>query len=463
MTLRKTIAWQSYHMKVVETVSDGSKALEWLEYNEVDIVFSDIKMPNIDGIELLKRGKLLYPQVQFVVISSFGAYNLVRDAFTSGSFDYIMKVDIDSPVIDELLTRLQERVSDRQEHQITHTIFSRFKELGTDVNDYRFCVVIIDKGFDIGELIEAETSFQFFSIQLHESILWILSYEPNKISFYNLISRLESVLNQNEQVYCGISSHGSFDDIELLHNYAVKSFDTAKFYQCPGTAFKYNKISSELVELRIEKLKEELKSDIMNVDLYRFSPKTRSFLQYLEDSYVLESSLKKTCATIIFYLACQLSEEGLLPEFYPRNLEMIKIKLSHLHFYKDVKMTIEELMRRLDAHFSKFRKNSLIKIVLLYLKYHYCENITLEELASLLGVSRGYLSRYFNSSTGVTLKHYINHLRIIKSKEYLLHSNLNISEICYELGYLNVEHFSRVFKKITGVSPSLYKKRGSKS
>ena len=63
--------WGKYGFEVVGDVQNGRKALEFLKDNEVDIVFTDIDMPEIDGIELMKMCKKEYPEVKFVVFSMY--------------------------------------------------------------------------------------------------------------------------------------------------------------------------------------------------------------------------------------------------------------------------------------------------------------------------------------------------------------------------------------------------------
>lgn len=89
-----------------------------------------------------------------------------------------------------------------------------------------------------------------------------------------------------------------------------------------------------------------------------------------------------------------------------------------------------------------------------YLKDHYAEKITLEQLAELEHISTSYLSRKFKQRTGVTVVTYINRLRVEKAQQLLMASTLNINEIAYQTGFESSKYFYRVFKTITGESPA---------
>ena len=81
--------WKKYGFEVVGDVQNGRKALEFLKDNEVDIVFTDIDMPEIDGIELMKMCKKEYPEVKFVVFSMYEDFRYAQSALRLGALDYI--------------------------------------------------------------------------------------------------------------------------------------------------------------------------------------------------------------------------------------------------------------------------------------------------------------------------------------------------------------------------------------
>ena len=85
--------WGKYGFEVVGDVQNGRKALEFLKDNVVDIVFTDIDMPEIDGIELMKRCKKEYPEVKFVVFSMYEDFRYAQSALRLGALDYISKTE----------------------------------------------------------------------------------------------------------------------------------------------------------------------------------------------------------------------------------------------------------------------------------------------------------------------------------------------------------------------------------
>lgn len=103
-------------------------------------------------------------------------------------------------------------------------------------------------------------------------------------------------------------------------------------------------------------------------------------------------------------------------------------------------------------------KYDRIASVLSYLKTHRAEKLRLEDVAKEFFVTPYYLSRTFKECMGITFVSYINHLKVEKAKE-LLSKEKNITTVSMELGYETLTHFERVFKSITGVSPTTWKKQ----
>lgn len=96
-----------------------------------------------------------------------------------------------------------------------------------------------------------------------------------------------------------------------------------------------------------------------------------------------------------------------------------------------------------------------------YVEEHYLEQISLEEISRLFFIDMYYLSRLFKTVTGFTFKEYLILQRISKAKDLLFHTNDNITQVCMNSGFCNVNHFIRIFKKYEGITPYQYRKKWS--
>ena len=138
--MKKVVDWKKYEMEVVGTAYDGASAIDFIKRNPVEIVFTDIKMPHMDGVELIKRVKEYLPNVLFVVISSYSDFSLVKESFQNGATDYILKIDIDNPsVIEPLMEKLYQKYRSQQlDLQGADTVFLKLPISHTEREYYFF-------------------------------------------------------------------------------------------------------------------------------------------------------------------------------------------------------------------------------------------------------------------------------------------------------------------------------------
>ena len=104
-------------------------------------------------------------------------------------------------------------------------------------------------------------------------------------------------------------------------------------------------------------------------------------------------------------------------------------------------------------------RKSRIGEVIRYIHSHYQEEISLEMLAQMFYVSPYYLCREFKKNTNSTIIRYINVTRIMNAQRKFMETSKNITDISKETGFSNLTHFNRVFKSVTGMSPSQYRKQ----
>ena len=101
----------------------------------------------------------------------------------------------------------------------------------------------------------------------------------------------------------------------------------------------------------------------------------------------------------------------------------------------------------------KTEETDMIGVVKHYIMEHYKEDIDRNNVAAVAYITPNYLSKRFRAEMGMSLREYINHLRIEEAKRLLLSTNATISEVASAVGYDNISYFSTVFKKICGMSP----------
>lgn len=108
--------WHKYDLEVAGEAANGKKALEFLAERHVDLLITDLAMPAMSGIELMKQVKLTRPDVHMVVLTFHQDFELIQEALRLGALDYITKVELEDEQLDDVLHRIVSRI--RQQHAV---------------------------------------------------------------------------------------------------------------------------------------------------------------------------------------------------------------------------------------------------------------------------------------------------------------------------------------------------------
>ena len=110
--LRRLIDWESYHIEIIGEAENGRAALHFLEeHPDTDLMFSDLTMPGISGIEFLERVRKDYPKVRIVVMTMHQDFDFVQQALRLGAVDYITKTQIERQNFGSILKNLLKRLA----------------------------------------------------------------------------------------------------------------------------------------------------------------------------------------------------------------------------------------------------------------------------------------------------------------------------------------------------------------
>ena len=111
--IKRGVRWEEMEFKVEAEAQDGEEALKCLEYTEIDVVLTDVKMPGMNGVALSKEIKKRYPDMEIVILSGFAEFEYAREAITFGAFEYMLK-PVRKQKIEEVFLRLREKLDRRK-------------------------------------------------------------------------------------------------------------------------------------------------------------------------------------------------------------------------------------------------------------------------------------------------------------------------------------------------------------
>ncbi len=489
--LKYMINWEKEGYQVVGEATNGQEALKLVEELKPHIIICDIVMPILDGVDLAEVIHKTYPHIQTIILSGYDNFEYVKNTLQSGVVDYVLKPTLNQAELKKILkhaaqkipgyTHNQDRGTISYERIIERYLLGHDKELAIDefagyftFPHFRIYGINIKKensnGQDICSVLYKKIEREYRIFSEYEKITVLLRDELVCIIFCYQQSQSRKLLydieafNKKLIVICsnllGVCSR-SFTDLKVLHTVysqdILKNVDQAFYYE----------------ENKLLILEKEVKNDF-SMDYYKFDFfKYNSFLgskQYKEaiqmlrayneialkmqmDEYGLKNQMKNMIYLYLDYL--QISDDEKencrYNSFY---------KIEHTIFEKDYRLCVEDILEKVTrlSGYDKTQGDNRMTKMLEYILSNYQEDLKLEDLAEEFSFNYHYLSAYFNQQMKESFSDYLNRLRIEKACGLLNEGNLSIAQISERVGYSEHSYFSRVFKKMTGKTPSMWRR-----
>ncbi len=514
LTIQTLGPWQNYGFQFAFEAAGGQEALEQLKTNPgIDIVLTDISMPKMNGIELIRQVKTIDPNIPIIVLSAYNDYPYVREAFKLGVQDYILKSDLSFESLLKLFEKIKENIdtTNRYLKEINdNTVLLKQKVIedlvtGVPINisgeKLESLHIKIKKTnnvvclFDVDDYKLQEDKYDSEVLaKINHSITSIFS---QKIMEYNtgevlclfkgryvLIANFEGEhssavmfqkLNQfindikyslsellNISVTVGVSAFADgIENIPSLYQQAAWTIQFRLIWGKGKTIHQQDILNiTNTAQINISSFKKDLLAAIENLDPTQVQTISNHLKQYIV-------GLNPVKINVVYSLYIEIIDY-VLNYLIGKDLHPDDILLQELDFYHKINEyeTIDEISQFLENILLKIieelrQKNENIPLKLKkareYIRAHFQKNISLKSVAEYLNVSEAYISRLFTKEMGESFINYVTHLRIEKAKELLKNSDLSINEISERIGYYNQEHFSRVFKKHEGCSPNKYR------
>jgi len=497
---------------VIGFAKSGREAVEKIIDLKPDIVFMDIRMPGINGIEAIKQIKDQYKDILFVIISAYEYFNYAKDAIELGVIDYLLKplnkskiievITSASDIISEKKVRIAKELELREKlNKILPYIEGQFlySQLfnESDLNELSFYEDIFHMKLNYGYIILGNI---ISDEKLNNENNLLISIEKQK--FFDYFKEVFKDLTKCIVSAPLINSIFAYIPVEdNINSYEIKniSIDLAKkFLDYIGEELK---IQYKLgigrpyyIENFINSFREaEIATKITNKDIIMHFDDAAIVLETSRDLYpagkenifldkIISGNLEQ--AIIIFndiYEWMILNYGKDIDKLKSRILEIItnikraipyyseKIYYLESEYYLDLLKTtdVEEIKLKFISNLRGLFENiNIIKgkeinnitgKVIKYITENYNKNITMVDAAKEINMSYHYFSKFFKEQTGENFVDFITNFRILKAKEMLKDESQTIKEIAYNIGYSDPNYFSKLFKKSTGLSPTEYR------
>jgi two-component system response regulator YesN len=481
------------------TATNGKSALRLCEEHRPQIMIVDIRMPVMDGLELIRAISQKQLGVKFIVLSAYEDFEYARQAISLGSVSsYLIKHQVDSDKLSEELNKAKQAWETEQaQRRMERSDLIKDCATGT-------CTPLMMKNSGI--------KAPFALLIFHIDLPFTIDHPHNK--FTNTQHYEKWNFEQNFQV----SDH---DDWGLLGDFMISGTETAALFS---------------VKIRNSGLiHESLRQFVLSMQIQSKLSNDRTFSVYYtlveSDNVMLPHALNKVKTAILYSVfhgrqAMVCVDELSLPDDSPSNrnrtiqLDQLIIGLEDNNFirienaltsyfyniyepqwdlcglidlinllYKllnDIRMRkgmspinpfdikeyepvylISEIKARFITLFRDLITNEnathkashkLLK-ALLYIQGHYYEDVNIDHVSLAIGVSSSYLHQLFKRDLGRTFLDYLTEYRINQAKRILQYEDIKMMEVASRVGYRSPQHFSQVFKKLTGILPHQYREK----
>lgn len=465
--------------------ADGRDALEKLGERGADILFTDVKMPFLNGLELSAKAKLLIPDIQIIFFSGFDDFEYVKQALSLQAVDYILK-----PVnpaefqktIQMVIERMEERTAVRQQSQQSRKAyiltrlfnkmpFDKLKEKYKEeelafLKEYGQLILLeFDEEFfgnnvaDVYELRDRINNMQRLTFDLidlnpSQGVMLIKEKKCLEQEYRQMAQCIHLLIEKEYRAQCYLSISPILQDPQdiatayaEMERYLEERFFNKGVYVYPVDR---EKLPSEIGTGKEGQILSEIEQDVKRRDAYSLRKNVEQLIEKCRNnSFQSYIYTRFVCANLLKILSQGLEDEQLIA-----NVEQLYV----CNQFQDIELIIGQVMKRLEKKLTDNDSPShVISIVEQFIRQHYMEELSLDILADKVYLTPHYLSSIFSREKGIGINRYIKNIRMENAKGLLLDTNMKINDICKAVGYSNLSYFCKAFRNEYGVTPEKYR------
>ncbi len=480
---------QNPSCQLVGVAHNGMEALEIFQKEEPDLILTDIKMPVMDGLELLHALREINNHVKVIMLTAFSDFDLVRQALREGASEYLLKTEMQNDVLQELLNRTAEEMqlskgsseldiaNISQAQSVISRILRQDKELTEDDleklhqfnirwrNNGLFALAVWKKHIlKHGLSFPQETQTRHVAgFDYTDRVYMIVGNFPKTLSIAEKARQLTAYARQVQNMNdCMVGVSAITDEMRQIP-FMVRQASCSLgegFYTGEKRVYEPRYPLSEL--LRKNQIWKSAFTEFrvrlhqaQGVQRYEL---VKAFLEEASEQKILAvESLCKLCMDAFDLLEFEAKGNGINLE----ETDRLRTQLQQSILLEEVDQIMELAARRCCLTTAQYvPKSQNIRLAVEYINAHYAEQLSLEQVAAQVYLNPDYFSRAFKTETGQTFVNYLTDIRLQHSVRLLENTALRVQAIAQQVGYYNASYFSTTFKKKYGMSPYDYRRKG---
>jgi two-component system response regulator YesN len=494
------VNWGEHDLQLIGAAKNGFEALDWVDKEMPDIVITDIKMPVMNGLELIGKIKEKRNDTVFVVLSGYDEYDYMSEAMRFGIKHYLLKPCNELQIIDVLNDIKQEIASMSREREFFTRLNSNFNRVLPHVKEQFLRDIALTGTYNQRDFEEFMAmfdihvqSFQLVLVQFGESCGYLEKFALKNItedlftreklylstvvedSVLLLIQTMEfeklsTILNDVRDIYksyyrlelfMGVSGAGGFKDIRSMYK-EVHDVLRYRFYFTEGCMLTPDdvQVTTKVAwQVDLNGYFEAIASSVKAGDVSDVTYRLQSLLDIFEKHRMEINEVKSHCMELYMIVIRQ----GKQPPPSDKMFQVIKFQeLDTLHATFEFLRSVSEEMAISNYQESSTNQNKMITSVLRIVDEHLGNpELSLTWIGKeLLYMNVDYLGRLFSKETGVKFSQFVLERRMEQAIRLIEQAvDIKVYEISKLTGFReDTQYFSKVFKKYTGFTPSEYKR-----
>ena len=479
----------------------GPDALAITESKKIDIVFMDIHMPGMNGLETIRLMKQLNPSIIIIILSAYDQFQYAQEAINLGAYKYLTKpvnrnlilqtVKDAFVMVDSFRGKLNQSIEMHKKLNIVSSmvesdfiyscIFNSSKNVDFstylkyfEIEDHFWFMVCLEVS-QITQEKKYETYMKIRDIFTSKCRSLIGSFMANRIGIFvpmknNADLSYENAKSLMNTIFTILSTNISFgirigvSEIEKDINKTFSAYNNAiaalnKVPPVKGIMFFPELEENKSSTTAIEQIETRLLNRIRLGDAGSVRQLVSLFCQSLSDYY--QNDMDKIKNAVFEFLVNMRNSILELDENYSNPaFEAAFSFLSKMTYLQEIEQFVLKRSMECVTLACGVRKNNgnpIIAQACEYLEKNIAKDITLESTASILNVSSFYLSKLFKKEKGENFISYLTNLRLKMAKELLKDKTKIIKEITAAVGYNDQNYFSKLFKQKFGITPTEFR------
>ena len=477
---------------IVGEAADGEEGLEMIRRFGPDLVITDIRMPGMDGLEMVKRLKEENIPAHIVILSGYSEFEYAKKAIHYGVDDYLLK-PLSVEDVQEMLEKIEERLykerelkQDLGETRLQSLLLGSLEETPENLKklreacqfeenmQYRMMVGYVgNAGGDYRSLVEEkvrELKEKFRDLKI------FLVYQDDSQIYVCLAGGVEEMrlLELEQAFYRRMLFHYQGEQEGpvwakspvTLENLGREYRTLRSWLPCRLVMDETGWLTREVMEgwkpepfIYPAEIGNRLKNAICQEDGEKIKQEGRAFLEYMKKKPYEPEEVRRAFVRIYQLVLDTLWDLDRNLYEHLKNTSVLQ-QMENAVIRRELELAFKDMEEAITGPKVKREdiSNFVIKKAINYIREHYQEGITQEEVSRKLEITPEYLSTLFNREMGINFSTFLKQFRISHAKRLLKGTDMKIYEVAQAVGYSDPKYFARVFKEEQGLTPADYRK-----